>query len=101
VTPRKMDLTWKGGCMCSLFIGCHSDFFECGHLKENVYTVPARTIKDLVARLQASVTVVEGGWGGPLSLLFSGYWELFPHGQSTQGVRLTTHFHIVLRLRMM
>jgi hypothetical protein len=35
------------------------DFFLWGHLKEQVYTVPSRTIEDLVARLQAAVTTVD------------------------------------------
>ena len=34
------------------------------------------------------------------SLLLIGYWGLFSHGQSTQGLRLTTCFHLVLRLRI-
>jgi len=36
----------------------------------------------------------------PPSLLISGYWGLFLHRQCTQGVRLTTCFHLVLRLRI-
>jgi hypothetical protein len=35
------------------------DFFLWGHLKEQVYTVPPRTIEDLVARLQAVVRTVD------------------------------------------
>jgi hypothetical protein len=35
------------------------DFFLWGHLKEQVYTVPSRTIENLVARLQAAVTMVD------------------------------------------
>jgi hypothetical protein len=35
------------------------DFFLWGHLKEQVYAVPPRTIEDLVARLQAAVTTVD------------------------------------------
>jgi hypothetical protein len=33
-------------------------FFLWGHLKEQVYAVPPRTMKDLMARLQAPVTTV-------------------------------------------
>jgi hypothetical protein len=40
--------------------GSDSDeFFLWGHLKEQVYAVPLRTIEDLVARLQAAVTMVD------------------------------------------
>jgi hypothetical protein len=35
------------------------DFFLWGHLKEQVYAVPPRTIEDLVQRLQAGVTTVD------------------------------------------
>jgi hypothetical protein len=35
------------------------DFFLWGHLKEQVYAVPPRTIEDLVARPQAAVTTVD------------------------------------------
>jgi hypothetical protein len=40
--------------------GLNSDgfFFPVGHLKEHVYSVPTRTVEDLVARLQAAVTRV-------------------------------------------
>ena len=37
-----------------------------------------------------------GHWG----LLFSGYLGLFPFGSNGQGVKLTIHFHLVLRLRI-
>jgi hypothetical protein len=43
--PRSPDLT-------------PMDFFLWGHLKEQVYAVPPRTIEDLVVRLQAAVTTV-------------------------------------------
>jgi hypothetical protein len=35
-------------------------------------------------------------WGPP-SLICSGYWGLFPYGQSSRGMKLTTHLHVVLR----
>jgi hypothetical protein len=35
------------------------EVFLWGHLKEQVYAVPPRTIEDLVARLQAAVTTVD------------------------------------------
>lgn len=38
--------------------------------------------------------------GAPHSLLFSGYPGLFPSGSNGQGVKLTVHFHLVLRLRI-
>jgi hypothetical protein len=34
------------------------------------------------------------------SLLFSGYHELFPQGYSGHSVRMTTHLHLVLELKM-
>jgi hypothetical protein len=36
------------------------DFFLWGHLKEQVYAIPPRTIEDLVARFKAAVTTVDG-----------------------------------------
>jgi len=36
----------------------------------------------------------------PPSLLFNAYQGLFPWGQSGQGVKLTTQFHLVPRSRM-
>jgi hypothetical protein len=36
------------------------DFFLWGHLKEHVYALLPRTIEDLVARLEAAVTTVDG-----------------------------------------
>jgi hypothetical protein len=38
-------------------------------------------------------------WGPP-SLIFNGYWGLFPRGQSGWCVKLITHFHLVPMLRM-
>jgi hypothetical protein len=38
-------------------------------------------------------------WGPP-SLLSNGYQGLCPWGQSGRGVKLTTHLHLVPRLRM-
>ena len=35
---------------------------------------------------------------GPSSLLFDGYCKLFPQGQSSQSIRLTTQPHLVLRI---
>jgi hypothetical protein len=35
------------------------DFFLWGHLKEQVYAVPPRTIEDLVARIQTAMTTVD------------------------------------------
>jgi hypothetical protein len=35
---------------------------------------------------------------GPLSLLFSRYQRILPHGYSGQGMRLTTHLHLGQRL---
>jgi hypothetical protein len=35
------------------------DFLLWGHLKEHVYAVPPRTVKDLVARLKTVVTMVD------------------------------------------
>jgi hypothetical protein len=35
-----------------------------------------------------------------LTLLFNGYQGFFPQGLSKQGMNLTTHLHLVLRLRM-
>lgn len=35
------------------------EFFLWGHLKEHVYAVPPRTIKDLVAGLEAAVSTVD------------------------------------------
>jgi len=35
---------------------------------------------------------------GPLSLPFNNYWKFFPWRQNS-GVKLTTHFHLELRLR--
>jgi len=35
----------------------------------------------------------------PPSLLTNGYQELFPVGQNGQVMKLTTHLHLVLRLR--
>jgi len=38
-------------------------------------------------------------WGPP-SLLYSGYRGLLPRGWSGRGAKLTTHLHLVPRLRM-
>jgi hypothetical protein len=38
-------------------------------------------------------------WGPP-SLISNGYHGLFPQGKSGRDVKLTTHLHLVLRLRM-
>jgi hypothetical protein len=58
---RKMDWTCRADSIASSVAGSNSDgfFFLWGHLKEQVYTVPPRTIEDLVARLQAAVTTVD------------------------------------------
>jgi hypothetical protein len=59
---RKVGWTWRADCMASSFAISNSDgffFFLWGHLKEQVYTVPPRTIKDLMARLQAAVIMVD------------------------------------------
>jgi hypothetical protein len=51
---------WHGrvvACPCLLDV-TQMDFLH-GHLTEHVYTAPSRTIKDLMARLQAAVTVVD------------------------------------------
>ena len=49
---------WRGGCMSWLFIGCNSmDFFTWGHLI--ILSLPGQS-KDLMARLQAAVRVVDG-----------------------------------------
>jgi hypothetical protein len=37
---------------------------------------------------------------GPSSLLYNGYRGQFPRGVKRQGVNLTTHLHLVLRLRV-
>jgi len=37
---------------------------------------------------------------GPTSLLSGGYQELFPGDKAAGGVKLTTHLHLVQRLRM-
>jgi hypothetical protein len=37
----------------------------------------------------------------PLSLLYNGNWEQFPWEYRGRGVKLTTHLHLVSRLRMM
>ena len=36
---------------------------------------------------------------GPTSLLFNGYQSLCPWGKSGQGMKLTTHLHLLLRLK--
>jgi hypothetical protein len=41
--------------MASSVSGSNSD----GHLKEDVYAVPYRTVEDLVARLHSAVTTVD------------------------------------------
>jgi hypothetical protein len=56
---RKVDWTWRADCMASSVAGSNADIFLWGHLKEQVYAVPPRTIEDLVARLQAAVTTVD------------------------------------------
>ena len=43
VTYSKVDLTWRGGSMSSLFIGCNSDGFFL--MRAPDYTVPPRTIE--------------------------------------------------------
>jgi hypothetical protein len=39
-------------------------------------------------------------WGRPPSLLSSKYRGLLPRWETSQGVKLTTHFHLLPRLRM-
>jgi len=36
----------------------------------------------------------------PPSLLFEGYVRLFPRGENGRTVKMTTHFHLIQRLRM-
>jgi hypothetical protein len=48
---------WRTDCMASSIIGSNSNgFFLWGHLKERVYAVPSRTIKDHKARLKTAVS---------------------------------------------
>lgn len=58
VTCSKVDLTWKGGCMSSLFIGCNSDGFF--HVGAPDYTVPPRTIERSHGKTSGSCDVVDG-----------------------------------------
>jgi hypothetical protein len=54
------DISRKVDCMASSVAGSNFDgFFLWGHLKEQVYVDPPRTIEDLVVRLQAAVTTVD------------------------------------------
>jgi hypothetical protein len=47
--------------MASSVAGSNSDgfFFLWGHLKEQVYAVPPKTIEDLVARLEAALKKID------------------------------------------
>jgi hypothetical protein len=50
------------------------------------------------ARIFTSAHRPDQLWDPP-TLLSSGYWVLFPQGQSDQGVKLTTHFQLVPKTR--
>jgi hypothetical protein len=56
---RKMEWTLRADCVASWSLDLTlMDFFQWRHLKEHVYAVPPRTVKDIMTRLQAAVAVV-------------------------------------------
>jgi hypothetical protein len=57
---KKVDWMWSTDCVASTVTRSNSDgFFLWEHLKVQVYAVLPRAIKDLVARLQAAVTMAD------------------------------------------
>jgi hypothetical protein len=51
------------------------------------------------ARFASPLRRPERLWS-PNSILYNGYWRLFPRGKSGLGVKLTMHPHLMPRSRM-
>jgi hypothetical protein len=64
-------------------------------------------LRFVVSAVKESVSIAMGYrldcWGlilGSTPLLSSGYWGQFPQAKSGQGMKLTSPFHLVLRIRI-
>jgi hypothetical protein len=93
--------------ICLLYMNFTIDFIQKHKPWLSRYSTGLQT-----GRLRFSCSIPGRGWEffssppcpeqlwGPPSLLSNGYQGFFPLGQSSQGVKLTTHLHLVPRSQM-